>query len=329
MLLAGDVGGTKTRLALFQPHAHGLESVAMDQFTSAKFPSLSHIVEQFLKGKDVKFDAACFGVPGPVVNGHVRVTNLPWELDERTLAKELGVRRVRLVNDLLATAASIPGLGSDAIVTLHAGDRMRDRTVSAVIAPGTGTGQAFLCSMGGKRSEAFPAEGGHVDFGPQNGTEDALVTYLRAKLTTKRVRVEDVLCGPGIKNVYEFVRDVEKLPEPKDLAAEISAATDKPSVITKAALAKKHPICERTLEIFCHALLSQAGNLVLTYMATGGVYLGGGIPPRITELLSSPRVLESYLKKQPLQHVVQQTPLYIIKDDHAAVVGAGLIASQL
>ncbi len=329
MLLAGDVGGTKTRLALYQTHAHGLEQVAMDQFTSGKFASLTQIVEQFLTGRDSKIDAGCFGIPGPVVNGHVKVTNLPWELDERTLAKELGIRRVRLVNDLLATAASIPGLGTEGIITLHPGAAMRDRTVSAVLAPGTGTGQAFLCTVGPKRSEAFAAEGGHIDFGPQNTTEDSLVTFLRAKLATKRVRVEDILCGPGIKNIYEFVRDVEKLPEPSELSQELTAATDKAAVITKAAISHKIPICARTLEIFCQALASQAGNLVLTYMATGGLYLGGGIPPRISELLSAPRVLESYLRKQPLQHVIHQTPLYIIKDDHAAVVGAAQIASQL
>lgn len=329
MLLAGDVGGTKTRLALYQTHAHGLEQVAMDQFTSSKFSSLTQIVEQFLKGLNSKIDAGCFGIPGPVVNGRVKVTNLPWELDERTLAKELGLRRVRLVNDLLATAASIPGLGTDGIVTLHPGDMTRDRTVSAVLAPGTGTGQAFLCSFGPKRSEAFAAEGGHVDYGPQNATEDSLVTFLRAKLATKRVRVEDLLCGPGIRNIYEFVKEVEKMPEPAELSEELATASDKPAAITKAALAHRFPICERTLEIFCQALVSQAGNLVLTYMATGGLYLGGGIPPRIAELLAAPRVLESYLRKQPLQHVIHQTPLYIIKDDHAAVVGAAQIASQL
>jgi len=329
MLLAGDVGGTKTRLALYQSHAHGLEKVAMEQFSSAKSPSLTHLVEQFLAMHPSRIDAACFGIPGPVVDGRVKVTNLPWELDERILAKELGLRRVRLVNDLLATAASIPGLGADAIISLHPGDPLRDRTVSAVLAPGTGTGQAFLCSLGSKRSEAFAAEGGHVDFGPQNATEDALVNFVRAKRESKRVRVEDLLCGPGIRNIYSFVKEIEKLPEPQDLADELAQAADTASVITKAALAHRFPICERTLEIFCQALASQAGNLVLTYMATGGLYLGGGIPPRIAELLNTPRVLECYLRKQPLQHVIQRTPLYIIKDDHAAVVGAALIASQL
>lgn len=301
----------------------------MEQFTSAGAPSLTSIVEQFLAKHPAQVDNACFGIPGPVVNGQVKVTNLPWELDERILAKELGIRRIRLVNDLLATAASIPGLGSDAVITLHAGDALRDRSVSAVLAPGTGTGQAFLCSMGPKHCEAFPAEGGHVDFGPQNSTEDALVTYLRAKFESKRVRVEDILCGPGIRNIYSFVKDVEKLPEPQNLQAEMSAAKDPTSVIVKGAIAQTWPICCRTIEIFCHALASQAGNVALTYMATGGVYLGGGIPPRIAELLSSPRVLECYLRKQPLHHVVHRTPLFIIKDDHAAVVGAALIASNL
>ena len=327
MILAGDVGGTKTRLALYKADAQGeWRQEALEQFRSADAPGLSAILKQFLKERKIEISAACFGIPGPVVDGMVKTPNLPWLLSERELSQELGIKKLKLVNDLVATTASVPSLTVEGLISVHPGNPRGNGGTCAVLAPGTGTGQGYLCQVGG-RHIPFASEGGHTNFAPTTELEDELLVYLRAKIQG-RVSVERILCGPGLVNIYEFLKHTGIAPEPEELARRFGS-TDAAAVISAAGMADEYEICVKALDIFAHILGSYAGDLVLTYMATGGLYLGGGVPPKIAPKLLTGTLLSGYLNKGRLSDVVNSTPLYIIKDDHAALVGARSIASSL
>lgn len=331
MILAGDIGGTKTRLALYSTeHSKSagvvFSTVAMQQYRSADAPGLSAIVKQFLSDKHPSISAACFGIPGPVVDGVVRTPNLPWLLSERELSSELGIKKINLVNDLVATTASVPHLTSEGLITIHPGSTQCVGGTCAVLAPGTGTGQGYLCQVGG-RYIPLASEGGHTNFAPTTEIEDDLLVYLRRKIKG-RVSVERVLCGPGLVNIYEFLKHTGVAKEPEALSRRFGS-TDAAAVISAAGLADEFEICIKALDIFAHILGSYAGDLVLTYMATGGLYLGGGVPPKIAPKLLTGTLLSGYLNKGRLTDVVKSTPLHIIKDDHAALVGARSIAASL
>jgi len=326
MILASDVGGTKTRLALYEFKDGEFNRHHLEEFKSLEAAGLAHIAKEYLNGKDVTIEAACFGVPGPVVNGHAKTTNLPWLISEHELSRELGIAQVKLVNDLVSTTASVKHLSSSGLKTIHPGSKDRDTSICTVLAPGTGTGQGFLCSQNGVNFP-LPSEGGHVDFAPTNGTEDELLAYLRNKIKG-RVSVERVLCGPGLVNIYDFLKHTGKDPEPAELATRI-AQGHAASVISQGGISGEFQICEHALNIFCHALGSHAGNMVLSYMATGGVYLGGGIPPKILPKLLEGRFLAGYLNKGRLTDVVKSTPVHVILDDTAALLGAASIAATL
>jgi glucokinase len=333
-ILAGDVGGTKTRLALCErtePRTrHALDDRSVAEFESNSALSLEEIVRGFLERHNAagRIEAACIGVPGPVVGGAVRATNLPWVIEERAFGENLGIKKVRLVNDHAATAAVLPLLEPADLITLHPGRKDRECRVFAILAPGTGLGQAYSVLGADGRHHPFPSEGGHVEFAPKDELEFGLLKYLQEKLH-KRVSIERVLSGPGIMNIYSFLRDRSYCDAPEALRAEIAAAPTPAAVVTDHGLKGTLPICVQTLDIFARLLGSQAGDLVLTYLSTGGLFLGGGIPPKVAVKLQEGATVEAYLRKGRLSPLVEMTPLHIIKNDRTALLGAAAIAESL
>jgi len=333
-ILAGDAGGTKTRLALFEKTDGGgresLECRAVSDFDSREEPSLEGIVHGFLRQhlSHGRVDAACIGIPGPVVSGSVRATNLPWRIEENSFAENMGIPRFRLVNDHVATAAAIPLLGPDDTEVLHPGLEDRETRVFALLAPGTGLGQAYLCRDEFGRHHPFPSEGGHVEFAPRDELEFALLSYLLDKFRS-RVSIERVLSGPGLVNIYSFLRDRAHCEEPESLRREVSASRHPAAVISGYGMEGRFPICVRTLDIFAGLLGSRAGDVVLSYLSTGGLYLGGGIPPKLIGKLREGGTVEAYLRKGRLSPLVESTPLRVILNERAALLGAASIAAGL
>jgi glucokinase len=325
MILAGDVGGTKTRLAVYQHENGKFLRRQTEQFVSRDFSSLEEIVRVFVAQYKVSVTKACFGVPGPVVDNEVRTPNLPWALKGEQLARVLGIPAVKLVNDLVATAAALPFLTPEALLCLHEGKSVGSNEMCGVLAPGTGLGQAFLSSKFGHH-HVLASEGGHADFAPTTDIEIELLRYLKTKFA--RVSYERVLSGPGLVNIYNFLKDTRYAPEPPELAKRLRD-DDPAAVIATSGLAGEHTLCVKTLDIFASVLGAQAGNLVLTMVATGGLYLGGGISPKISQKLQDGTTVAAYLNKGRLSDLVKNTPLYIIRDDHAALLGATYLASTL
>jgi glucokinase len=311
-------------------HRRALEPIAMEVLESARAQSLEEIVRGFLERNPIKsrIEAACIGVPGPVLAGSVRATNLPWVIDENGFGERLGIPKVRLVNDHAATAAALPLLGPDDLITLHPGREERERRVFAILAPGTGLGQAYSVLGTDGRHHPFPSEGGHVEFAPKDETEVELLKYLKDKLR-KRVSIERVLSGPGIMNIYSFLRDRSYCEEPRALRDEITAARDPASIVSGHGLSGRYAICSMALDIFARVLGSQAGDVVLTYLSTGGVFLGGGIPPKVAAKLQAGGTVGAYLHKGRLSPLVEMTPLHIILNSGTALLGAAAIAAGL
>lgn len=325
LVLAGDIGGTKTLLALYHAKDGHVSVHRSQRFDSKAYPTLQEMAREFV-GRDKHIvSAACFGVPGPVSDGAVRTTNLPWRLSEYELSDELKIPRVRLVNDLVATAASLPYLGSLDYVTLHPGAAVHEQDTFCVIAPGTGLGQAVLYRDPG-RTVLLGSEGGHADFAPRTEQEIALLSYLTKKFG--RVSVERIISGPGILNIYSFLRDTGFAPESSELAEELRLR-DPSAAIGEAAKTGNDPLATETLSIFMSVLGAHAGNMMLTYLASGGIYIAGGIPGKILELLKSGEVVSSYLAKGRLSPLVEATPLYVVKDPLTGLHGAAYLASEM
>jgi glucokinase len=322
MILAGDVGGTKTRLVLYRDAGGKLEGGEEETFPSKNYGALEEIVQSYLAAHSASIDSACIGVPGPVVNGEARTSNLPWVITESGLSQILGNKRVTLVNDLVATAASLTHLTSENLLVVHEGKPRGPEPVLGVLAPGTGLGQAFVAVENG-RERFFASEGGHADFAPVNEVEIELLRYLKTKF--ERVSCERVLSGPGLVNIYNFLKDTGVAKETPDLARRFREE-NADLVISSSGLAGTDDICVRALDIFASALGSQAGNLVLAMLATGGMYLGGGIPPKIAAKLTDGITGKAFLSKGRLSGLVRDTSLYIVRDDRAALLGAAHIA---
>ncbi|MRR58372.1 MAG: glucokinase [Deltaproteobacteria bacterium] len=332
-ILAGDAGGTKTRLALYErTNVQGRQSFECrveSDYDSTSASSLETIVWDFLERNNSadRIKAACIGVPGPIVYGTVRATNLPWHIEEKSLAKSLGISVFRLVNDHVATAAAIPLLGPDDTEVLHPGLEDREKRVFALLAPGTGLGQAYLCLDEYGRHHSFPSEGGHVEFAPRDVLEFELLTYLLDKFRS-RVSIERVLSGPGLVNIYSFLRDRSYCEEPESLRQEVSASRHPAAIISAYGMEGRYPLCVRSLDIFAGLLGSRAGDVVLTYLSTGGLYLGGGIPPKLITKLREGDTVAAYLCKGRLSPLVESTPLRVILNERAALLGAASIAAR-
>jgi glucokinase len=322
MLLCADIGGTKTKLALFR-RDHLLEVARVETYASPAVDDLGKLVAQFLAAKPCTIEAACLGVAGPVIGNRVETTNLPWCIDAMVLAAALGGIPVFLLNDLEALAYGIPALRDDALVTLNAGVPAPNGTI-AVIAAGTGLGEGGLV-WDGRRYLALPSEGGHADFAPRSEREMALLAHLLERY--EHVSYERLVSGPGIVHIFEFLRDVEGEPVPPGLAAAM-AAGDQAAAITDAALAGDVPIARATLDVFTAIYGAEAGNLALKLKAMGGVYVGGGIAPKILAKLREGRFVEAFLAKGRFRELLATIPVRVILDEHTALYGAARYAAE-
>src|SRR5579859_6419437 len=320
MILAGDVGGTKVHLAVYDFTEGKLSHTRDKQFPAKEYSGLEEIVKEFLCTDRVS--AACFGVPGPVRDGRLRLTNLPWTIDSRELATNLKIDHVFLINDLEANGYGVAELKADQVYTLAEGDSSQVGN-RALIAAGTGLGEGYLV-WNGKTHIPYPSEGGHVDYAPRNEDEIDLLRFLKQKYNG-RVSFERVVAGMGMTNIYEFLRDVRGVEEPSWLADRI-ASEDPNAVITELALAAKSEICEKALDMFVSAYGAEAGNLALKVLSVGGLYVGGGIAPKILEKLKDGTFLKAFQDKGRLSQLLINMPVRVILESRAALMGAAAYA---
>jgi glucokinase len=321
MILAGDIGGTHARLAFFQSQNGHLTPVAEGVFPSRDHSGLDEIVGQFVAKQSLRPDVACFGVAGPVRNGKVETSNLPWTVEASRLAGELHLASALLINDLEANAWGIASLGEQDQVALN---RVKGMPVGnqAVISAGTGLGEAGLF-WNGNGYEIFASEGGHCDFAPRTELEIELLRYLVARFG--HVSFERIVSGPGLVNVYNFLRDTHRGEEPQWLTDEL-AQGDQAATISRAAVAGKSVLAEHALDLWISIYGAEAGNLALKLMATGGVFLGGGIAPKIVSKLSSPLFMQAFVSKGRLQPLLESIPVKVITNDKIALFGAARYA---
>jgi glucokinase len=324
MLLAGDIGGTKTTVAVFPEGDAPRAPLAEATFPSAQYPSLAAIVREFLSRENVSVSRAGFGVAGPVVNGRARITNLPWVVDASALKAEFGLASVQLANDLAAIATAVPHLDADDLCTLNACEPEPGGAI-AVIAPGTGLGEAYL-TWTGDRYAAHPSEGGHSSFAPTNEDEIDLLRYLEARL--EHVSYERVCSGTGIPNIYSWLVDTGRYPVEPWLAAECAKAEDITPVLMNAGLEGRSPLCRAVLDQFIAILAAEAGNLALKVLATGGVYIGGGIPPRILSVLTPERFMPLFRSKGRMTGLVERMPVHVIENPRVALLGAAYVGMR-
>jgi len=322
MLLAGDIGGTKTRLAIFSSRDELREPVLDMTFPSAQYASLEDLVRAFLAGANVDrtIDRASFGVAGPVLNHQARITNLPWTMDEQQLEKSLNIPSVHLLNDLDAMAHAVPFLDASELHTLNAGQPKSGETL-ALIAPGTGLGEAFL-TWDGDHYQAHPSEGGHVEFGPTNNVEIELLLFLLKRYP--HVSYEHLCSGIGLPNIYEYLRDRSPGKEPAEFSKQLAAASNPTPLIVDGAIMQGDdcPLCGDALNLFVSILGAEAGNLALKVMATGGVYIGGGIPPRILPQLASGSFMRAFRSKGRISAILTDIPVHVITNTSLALLGA-------
>lgn len=315
MLLVGDIGGTKTALALMSQEVGVKRPLREATFPSNEFESLEAIIRQFSQGEEL--NGAVFGVAGPVVQGRAQITNLPWVIDAASLQAAFGLAQVRLLNDLESIAYAVPYLADDEVAVLNEG--VADPTgAMGIVAPGTGLGEAFL-TWNGRSYQAHPTEGGHTSFGPNNLLELDLLAYLLPRFG--HVSYERVCCGLGIPNLYAFLRDTGRFEEPYWLKEELESGNPTPIIVNNA-LAGKSAICTAVLDLFVEILGSEAGNLALKVLGTGGIYLGGGIPPRILPHLQKPGFMEAFKRHGRFAEMLARVPVKVILDPKAALHGA-------
>ncbi len=323
MILAGDIGGTKTNVAFFETKGESVGEVKSQQsFPSGKYDSLNAILKEFVSAHAVEnLTHACFGIAGPVIDGRSETPNLAWVVESKSLAAQLGIERVKLINDLEATAAGIEALTPDKLHTLNEGDSsvVGNR---ALIAAGTGLGMAGIILRDNGRYQPLASEGGHSDFAPRNETEIDLYKYLAEKFGG-HVSYERALSGPGLFNVYSFLRDKKIAEEPEWLRAEIDApGGNKTAAVSSAALANKSELAVKALDMFASIYGAMAGNLALMMVATGGLYLGGGIAPKIIDKLKDGTFMRAFKDKGRFNSFNAKVPVHVILDDKTALYGA-------
>lgn len=322
MILAGDIGGTNTRVALFDAAAPRAPR-ARATYRSAEHRGLAEIVRAFVEEQRPQVEAACFGVAGPVIDGRCEATNLPWVVDARDLAAVAGTERLWLINDLEANAHGVGVLEADDFHTLGAGDGDARGNV-AVISAGTGLGEAGVF-WDGAAHHPFATEGGHANFGPRGDLETELLHWLRREFD--HVSWERVVSGPGLVNVYRFLRDSGRGEEPAWLAEALRDG-DRGATISRAALEGRSDLCVRALDLFVSLYGSEAGNLALKLMATGGVLLGGGIAPKILPKLKDGTFMRAFLDKGRMKPLLEAMPVRVILNDQTALFGAARCAAR-
>jgi glucokinase len=322
MILAGDIGGTHARLAFFDVNNGAFRLVSASVFPSREYAGLDEIVTKFVDTSALRADAACFGIAGPVRNGRVETSNLPWTIDAKRLADELKINRALLINDLEANAWGISALAAQDVLSLN---HVKGHPVGnqAVIAAGTGLGEAGMY-WDGTRHHIFACEGGHSDFAPRNALEIELLQYLSARYG--HVSYERIVSGPGLVNVFQFLRDTRRGEEPSWLAEEMKTS-DPAAAISRAALDGKCPLCEQALDIFISIYGAEAGNLALKLLSTGGVYLGGGIAPKLVSKLAGPLFMQAFVGKGRMQPLLEAMPVRVITNEQTALMGAARCAA--
>jgi len=324
VILAGDVGGTKTALALFDVRRRALALVREGVLPSHGFAALEDAIGQFLSdGPRVAVDAACVGVAGPVIDGRCTATNLPWVIDEASLAVSVSTERVRLVNDLEATGYGILGLSRSALVPLQTGAPRKGNMV--LIAAGTGLGEVLLI-WDGRRHRVVGSEGGHADFAPRTDLEMELFRFLRREFG--RVSYERVVSGPGLHNVYRFLLASDGSSEPEWLRARMESG-DPSAVVAEAALDRDDPRAVQALDLFVSIYGAEAGNLALKALAVGGVFVGGGIAPKIRAKLEDGTFVSAFGDKGRLAPLMATIPVHLALEPRAALLGAAAIARSL
>jgi glucokinase len=316
--LAGDIGGTKTRLALFSIQAVAGEPLVSETFLSQEYASLEEIVQTFMADKPCRLTGASFGIAGPIIADRAQVTNLSWVVDAASLSQAIGGVPVNLLNDLHAIASAIPYLKADELELLIPGKPVT-HGAKGVIAPGTGLGEGFLV-WDGEKYQPYPSEGGHTSFGPETPLQLELLNYMDPIFG--HVSYERVCSGMGIANLYQFLRDGKNIPEPGWLQKELLGVEDPTPTIAQAALDNKAEICVKTMELFVSILGSEAGNLALKVLSTGGIYLGGGIPRRILPLLREDNFRQAFTDKGRFAKMLCEVPVYVITHPQAGVFGA-------
>jgi len=318
MILAGEIGATGTRLAAFEKEGSRLQLVVEKTYMSQEHGSLSEIIGAFINAEGIAAHSACFGVAGPVRRGRSKISNLPWVIDSRDLAKQLKLDSVGMINDLEAYAYGIDGLDSKDFVTLNAGSEDAEGN-RAVISARTGLGVAGLY-WDGFRHHPFACEGGHSDFAPRNALEMELLAYLQKKYG--RVSYERLLSGPGIKNIYDFLRDARKADEPQWLKDQIAAAPDPPAVISQLAQEGKAAICDQTLSIFVSIYGAETGNCALNFLSTGGIFIGGSVAAKNVSKMKDPIFMKSFLDKGRMVDLLKEIPVTIVLNDDSGIIGA-------
>ncbi len=327
MILAGDIGGTKTVVAIFDETTSGLRLVRDATFKSQEHSTFENILGKFLDGdRGLKLAAGCFGVAGAVIDGKCQTTNLPWMLDEVALARAIGAPRVKLLNDLEAAAFGMLYLRPDEMRVLNAGSEPKRRGNVAVLAAGTGLGEAMLF-WDGKQHHPIASEGGHADFAPRNDLEIDLLNYLRPKYGG-HVSYERILSGPGFTNVYTFLRDRGHHPETPALREKISAG-DLNIVVTQLGMSRDDPLCTATVDLFDEIYGAESGNLALKCVAVGGVYVGGGIAPKMLAALENGSFMRGFTDKGRFSTLMRSLPVSVSLNPRAPLIGAANFASRL
>lgn len=343
MILAGDIGGTKTNLALYDWKTERVEPTREESYASADYTSLEDILEEFLnpppepsdkkddearnapaEQEPLTLDAACFGIAGPVIENISKTTNLPWVVDGAALSKRFKIPHVRLLNDLEATAYGMLVLKADEADILNAGTPPKTKGAMALIAAGTGLGEAMLF-WDGKTYKPMPSEGGHSSFAPTSDLEIELLRYLRTQYT--HVSYERVLSGMGLHAIYEFLRDTKKN-EPTWLAEKIKVG-DPAAIIAEAGLKKQAEIAVQALDLFATIYGAEAGNLALKAMALDAVYVGGGIAPKLLAKLKDGMFMKAFADKGRYKKLLATIPVRVIMNPKAALLGAASVAAQL
>lgn len=318
LLVSGDVGGTKTILGLFALDSTSPIPLVSEIYESRRYSCLESIIEAFLTGNPPRPRCASFAVAGPVRNGSAEVTNLPWHIDAASIEDRFRIPKVFLLNDVEALAWAVPLFDKRKLQALNVGEPA-PRGTSAVVAPGTGCGEAFL-TWDGARYVAHPSEGGHTDFAPVDADQIELLRYLQQEF--EHVSIERICSGAGLQRVYRFLRDRRGMVEDPWLSNRLDGAPDPAPVISEAALAGKSHLCTETLRLFSTILGAEAGNLALKVLASGGVYLGGGIPRRILPFLQTGDFLDAFTSKGRFTHLLEKVPIHVVMDPHAILHGA-------
>jgi glucokinase len=339
LLLAGDIGGTKTILRLVElSETLELKTLYEESFRSGDFPDLVPIVQKFLSTANSSTpEKACFAIAGPVVENTAKLTNLAWFLDTNRLTQELGILSISLINDFAAVGYGIFGLTKQDLLTLQVG-KYQPAAPMAVIGAGTGLGQGFLIKQE-NQYQVFPSEGGHADFAPRNELEFQLLKYLVDKHNIQRVSVERVVSGLGITSIYQFLRDRQIAPESPEIAQAVRTweqeagkaekTIDPGAFIGSAALEKSDRLSEQTIQLFVEAYGAEAGNLALKLLPYGGLYIAGGIAPKILPLMQNGSFLTNFTQKGRMGSLLEEIPVHIILNQQVGLIGAALSASRL